>query len=81
MGIKTLVTAGLATLAFAAGATWGYVNYVNIFGGGCETSQCAPAPCCIQTPASAAEESCCETECAQPKCCETPSRQSAVAKE
>jgi hypothetical protein len=86
MGVKTLLTAGLTAVAIAGGATWGYVHYVEIFGGG--TSSCAPSSCCSQVTGCTAEpESCCESASTETQpaaakdCCEAPSRQGAVAKQ
>jgi hypothetical protein len=92
MGVKGWLTAALATVALSAGATWGYMHYEAIFGDGDAScpSQCITTySCCTEATSccSASEEaSCCEGEAAeQPaaakNCCETPSRQSAVAKE
>jgi hypothetical protein len=80
MGVKTLVTAGLTALAVAGGATWGYMHYVEIYGGG---SSCAPTACplatCTSEPSSCCDSASTETQpTAAKECCEAPSRQTAV---
>jgi hypothetical protein len=86
MGLRTLLAAGLTSLAVAGGATWGYVHYSEIFGEGtvCGTSECAPAACSASSGCASecTVESCCQSEeVAAKSCCESPSRTAAVAQE
>jgi hypothetical protein len=83
MALKTLLAVGLTSVAVAGGAAWGYVHYAEIFGngGGCGTSECAPAACSSAGECSAATQSCCEETTAAKSCCDAPSRAAAVAQE